>query len=179
MKKWIFIISLTLITAFNPGNRALGQSKAISTIWSFDGIGIGYEFYTADSDFIQIDIKAETDDIFIKTRWIPSATASLTLNMIFAERHTRNGNILCFYAGPGAVVGWGKDHNRTVGAIFGIKGRIGTECRFTQKHASISVSIAPELGMHISNKEGNAHMRLYRYGLMQSFMPEIGIKYEF
>ena len=179
MKKWIFIISLILTALSATSNRACGQPKAISTIWSFDGIGVGYEHFTSDGDFIQIDIKGETNDIFIKKRWIPAATASLTFNMTFAECTSRNGNTVYFFAGPGAVGGWGKDNNEMNGAIFGIKGRIGAECRFSKRHVTVSASIAPELGMHISMKDGTSYMRLYRNGLLQSIMPEIGIKYAF
>lgn len=174
MKKWIFIISLIL-----TATSAWGQPKAISTIWSFDGIGVGYEHFTSDSEFIQVDIKGETNDIFIKTRWIPAATASFTFNMTFAERTSRNGNTVCFFAGPGAVGGWGKDNNGMNGAIFGIKGRLGAECRFAKRHITVSASIAPELGMHISMKDETSYMRLYRYGLLHSITPEIGIKYAF
>lgn len=179
MKRWILIISLIAATATVSCQNAWGQPKAISTIWSYDGIGIGYEHYTAEGDFIQIDIKAETNDIFIQSKWKPAATAAFTLNMTFAEHVSRNGNTISFYAGPGTVIGWGRDHNEQVGAIFGIKGRIGAECRFPSKNIAISASVAPELGMHISMPDGTTNMRLYRNGILQSIMPEIGIKYSF
>ena len=66
MKRWIFIMMLVLSGVITSECRLSAQSKSISTIWSLEGIGIGYEYFTVDGDFVQIDLKAETNDIFIK-----------------------------------------------------------------------------------------------------------------
>lgn len=175
----IFISVLMTATALSFCPEIHGQAKAISTVWSLSGIGIGYEHFNSDSDFFQIDIKALTDDIFIKQRWNPEASVSLTWNMIFAERISENGNRICFFAGPGAVGGWCRDYNTRTGAVFGLKGRLGTECTFVSRHVSISASFSPELAMHICRKNGGTYLRLYRNGLVFGVLPEIGIKYAF
>lgn len=179
MKRWIFIMMLVLSGVITSECRLSAQSKSISTIWSLEGIGIGYEYFTVDGDFVQIDLKAETNDIFIKSRWTPAATVSFTWNMTIAESVSRNGNAICFFAGPGAIGGWVKDNNERHGAVFGIKGRIGVECRFRERNVSVSASLSPELGMHISMKGETSYMRLYRNGLLHGILPEIGIKYAF
>jgi hypothetical protein len=39
--------------------------------------------------------------------------------------------------------------------------------------------VAPVLGMHLSMKDETVMMRYYRYGLLQTLMPEITIGYRF
>lgn len=179
MKRWIFILILMVSGVCAPEGILSAQSKSISTIWSLEGIGIGYERYTGEGNFIQVDFKAETNDIFMKSTWTPAATLSFTWNMPIAEYISRNGNAICIFAGPGAIGGWVRDNNQRHGVIFGVKGRIGVECRFHERNVAISACLSPELGMHISMKGDTSYMRLYRNGMLHGILPEIGIKYAF
>lgn len=175
----IFISVLMTVAALSFCTGADGQTKAVSSVWSLSGIGIGYEHYYSDDDYFQMDIKAMTDDIFIKEQWNPEVSVSMTWNMVFAERISDNGNRIYFYAGPGAVGGWCRDYKAQAGAIFGFKGRLGAECTFASRHVSICASLSPELAMHICRKNGGTYMRLYRHGIIFGLLPEIGIKYAF
>jgi len=89
-----------------------------------------------------------------------------------------NGNPISFFAGPGAAIGVVSDYHQERGLFFGLKGRIGLECFFSRK-VSISVSINPILGTHMVIKDDAVQMKYYKYGLLSSILPEIGIKYAF
>jgi hypothetical protein len=43
----------------------------------------------------------------------------------------------------------------------------------------LSVSLSPILGCHITTEKEEVRMRLYKSGLLQFVIPEIGIKYAF
>lgn len=157
---------------------ANAQPKAISTTWSYSGIGIGYEYIISHDTFLQVDAKADMTGVFNGNDKVPGPTASFTWNMIFARSVSENGCDICWFAGPGAAVGWSKDFRSSEGFIFGIKGRIGMECCF-KRNIAISVSISPTLGMHASENNGMTNMRLYKNGLIYCLIPEVGIKYSF
>lgn len=176
MKPMAHIISaILLFTTLISGNA---QTKAISTVWSLNGIGLGYEVYSGENSFLQLDMKTEISEIVTKRSWTPGAILSFTWNMYFAEITTRYGDTVKFFAGPGAALGWSPDLKSPTGAIFGVKGRIGAECIF-DRHVSISVSIAPIFGMHLSADRSGMNMQTYRNGILYGVMPEIGIKYAF
>lgn len=171
------ISAIILFMALISGN-ANAQTKAISTVWSPNGIGLGYEFYSDNDSFFQLDLKTEISEILMNRSWTPGALVSFTWNMQFADFTTRYGDKIVFYAGPGAAAGWSPDYGSKPGMIFGVKGRVGAECTF-DRHVSISASIAPILGLHLSFDRNGVNMRAYRNGILYGVMPEIGIKFAF
>ena len=70
------------------------------------------------------------------------------------------------------------DLRKEYGCFFGLKGRIGMECLFS-RDISISLSFSPVIGMHMTLKDDYLVMKYYKYGLIGSAIPEIGIKYLF
>ncbi len=155
------------------------QPKAFSSVWSLSGIGLGYEHNIGPDSFLQIDVKAETAELFRYRKFEPGATVSLSWNMIFGSRESRYGSLLNFYAGPGIILGWADDIKAPSGGLFGIKGRIGIECIYS-RNVSISVSASPSLAMHLSvNEDNEFNLRTFRNGLIYGLLPEIGIKYCF
>lgn len=178
MKYLLSIISAFILLSAACSGDLCAQPKAISTIWSFSGIGLGYEHHMADSNFIQAEIKTELTEVFINRKGRVGATASFTWNMVFAQLVSGNGNTVRFFAGPGAIAGMAVDRKTSAGCTFGIKGRIGAECTF-DRHICLSAGIAPVLGMHTSMKNDVFNMRLYRNGLIYSLLPEVSIKYAF
>ena len=59
------------------------------------------------------------------------------------------------------------------------KGRLGMEIVY-DRNVNISICVAPVLGLHMArDMSGNLLARYYRYGLLQTIMPEIGISYRF
>ena len=178
MKHRLSIVSaFILLTAACSGDLC-AQPKAISTIWSFSGIGLGYEHHMADNSFIQAEIKSELTEVFVNRKGRVGATASFTWNLVFAQLMSGNGNTVRFFAGPGAIAGMAADRKTSAGCTFGIKGRIGAECTF-DRHICLSAGIAPVLGMHTSMKDDVFNMRLYRNGLIYGLLPEVSIKYAF
>lgn len=169
---------LAIVIIITASHDLTAQPKAIASLWSICGIGLGYEHATSEDVFIQLDLKTETSEMFLNRRLSLEATASFTWNKIFARRRSAYGTQIRFFAGPGIAGGLAKDMKAEKGIIFGLKGRIGTELLFKRK-IGLSMSLAPVIGMHISAKEGYANLRLYRNGLLYGAIPEISLKYSF
>ncbi len=172
------IISVLILLAAACSGELCAQPKAISTIWSFSGIGVGYEHTMSDSSFIQAEIKSELTEVFINRKGRVGVTASFTWNLVFAQLMSGNGNTVRLYAGPGAIAGMAVDRKTSSGGVFGIKGRIGAECTF-ERHICLSAGLAPVIGMHTIMKNDVLNMRLYRNGLIYGLLPEVSIKYAF
>jgi hypothetical protein len=159
-------------------NTAYAQSNAIGTSWSFSGIGITYERNVSEDAFAQVSLQAEMAETFIGRALHPGLSAAFSWNLVFAQIESRNGNQVRFYAGPGLAAGIGQDINTPPGLFVGLKGRIGMQCLFDRR-INISVSLAPTLGIYISKQDEYVNARTYRHGLLQTFMPEVGISYRF
>lgn len=171
-------ILTALILMVNASMSSFAQPKAISSLWSLCGIGLGYEHVISEDVFIQIDFKTEMSEIFLNRRIAPEATASFTWNKIFAEMTSAYGTQIIYFAGPGIAAGLAKDLKADNGIIFGLKGRVGMELLF-KRDVALSICLTPVIGMHVSAKDGFANLRLYRNGLLYGFIPEIGLKYSF
>lgn len=86
--------------------------------------------------------------------------------------------MICAFAGPGISLGMADELKKGRGYFIGLKGRAGAECSF-DRQVSISICINPVLGSHLTLEDDHLEMKLYRYGLLDAVMPEIGIKYMF
>ncbi len=159
-------------------SEAHAQKKAVGTTFSYAGVGLVYEHHTDDQSFMDIQLRMETSSTLENRRNSPGVSASFTWNMVFAEAIARDGNRLTFFAGPGAMIGYGDDIKAPNGLIIGMKGRIGGECTFKRK-ISISLSVSPVIGLHMSARNSMMNMLLYKTGLLYGIMPEAGIKYAF
>lgn len=178
MRLTINILLHTLFVAFICCLDSHAQSKALSSSWSYNGIGIGYEQHIDEKKFIQVDLRSEFTELFYDNKAPAGVSASFTWNVIFAQHPSRHGNKIIYFAGPGASIGWAKDIKAAAGLFFGLKGRIGAQCIF-DRGLALSVSASPVIGMHASAKKNAINMRLYRNGLTYGLLPEVGIKYLF
>ena len=106
------------------------QKKAAGLTFSLAGVGLSYEHYVESDSFITLDLCAETDDYMWMRASHLGVTADLVWNMVFAERTSTLGNNVSFFAGPGVMAGYVTDLKDVAGPAFGLKGRIGMECRF-------------------------------------------------
>ncbi len=176
MPKTIYIISILICTLSLSEARA--QRKAVGSTFSYAGVSLTYEHGIGDDSFIDINLRMETSSMFLDRRNTLGMSASFTWNMIFAETESSDGNKVIFFAGPGAMLGYSGDLRRGNGVIIGMKGRVGGECTFKRK-VTISLSVAPVLGLHLSTENGMRNMLLYKTGLLYGIMPEVGIKYAF
>lgn len=161
------------------------QKNTVGTLWGLSEIGISYGRVIKENTFLLTGIHLETGEAFAGRTKMPGAAASFTWNTIFARKESGNGNEIRFFAGPGAAVGYCKDirlqksEHGLLGAYFGLKGRLGMEIIYDRK-ININICVAPVLGLHIArDMSGNLLARYYRYGLLQTIMPEIGICYRF
>ena len=174
----IFRILATAATLCFAMSTSNAQSKAIGADFSIMGAGFSYEHYMDADGFISLDICFDADDLMWLRATVPGVSASLVWNMVFAEKTSAYGNKISFFAGPGIMTGYVTDLSSTAGAAFGLKGRVGLECRF-KRPVTLSASLSPVLGCHITTGNAEVRMRLYQSGLMQLIIPEIGIKYTF
>lgn len=157
---------------------ANAQSKSVGCTFCFAGTGITYEYDMGKGSFVELQLRAETSSMFIYDRPLPGLSASFTWNMIFASMKSRNGNTINLFAGPGLAAGAVEDMKAARGLFFGLKGRIGGECEF-QRKVNISICLSPVIGAHFRKREGMMTMLPYRFGLLNSIMPEVGVKYAF
>ena len=134
------------------------QPKAAGCIFSTSGLGVTYEHSMEKGNFLSADLSLDTDDVIWKRADRPGVTASFVWNMVFAEKDSAYGN--------------------KAGIAFGLKGCIGVECRFRRPFI-LSATLSPTIGTHMTSKDGNTMMKLYRCGLIETIIPNIGIKYAF
>lgn len=154
------------------------QRNSVGTSWSLAGIGITYERYSSEDAFAQVAVQVDLGETFIGRVVYPGLCSSFTWNLVFAEIESRNGTPITFFAGPGITAGISKDFAGPKGLFFGLKGRAGMQCIF-ERGINISLSLAPVLGIHLSKTDENFITRTYKNGILQTFLPEIGISYRF
>ena len=174
LKRTIFIF-IVACAAMSYGHA---QPKSLGTTFSFSGVGLTYEHYLNEESYINADIKAEMLSYFIDRNDRPGISASASCNFIVKRWTTRNGNSIHAFAGPGVIVGYAHDYIKDRGYLFGLKGRIGVECRF-DRNVSISACVTPILGSHAILRDDYIEMKYYRSGMISTILPEIGIKYAF
>lgn len=166
----------TLVLALAICTEAHSQPKSVGTSFCFAGIGLTYEHATTDDAYIRFQLRTETTDYFLTRFLTPGASAALSWNMPIGERISRNGNKIRFYAGPGLTGGLSSDLTALHGPFIGLVGRVAGECAFS-RGITISVSLSPMLGVHLSRMNDYLTMRMFRNGLLYGLMPEIGISY--
>lgn len=164
-----FILSAGIMSA---------QKKAVGLTFAFNGFGLSYEHNVESGNFITIDLEMDTDDYMWNRAANTGIRADIIWNMVFAEKTSSLGNKVAFFAGPGVMAGYVTDLGPVPGAAFGLMGRVGMECRF-KRPIILSACLSPIIGSHITYKDGDVKMKLYKSGLMQLVIPEIGIKYAF
>ena len=177
MKKIYMLVALLVMAALPAGLRA--QPKALGMSFSFNNIGVSYEHYGSEGSFTEFALNAKFSEMFLGRQDTHGGDASFTWNINLGEFVSSEGNPVTFFAGPGAVIGWGADFKKIPGIYIGIKGRVGAECSFSKRRVTISAYAAPVLGAHIRNEDGSMKMGYYRNGLIYALIPEIGIKYRF
>lgn len=165
-----------MIIAFCPSLNA--QDNSLGTTWSFAGIGIAYERNVSADAFAHVSIQTEMLETFIGRTEHPGLSAAFTWNLVFAQIESRNGTPVRFFAGPGIAAGLSCDLDTPRGMYFGLKGRVGVQCIYDRK-VNISVSLAPLLGIHVSQRDENIMTQTYKNGLLSAIFPEIGISYRF
>ena len=90
-----------------------------------------------------------------------------------------SGESMMLSAGPGACAGYVRDHRGHYGLMASLTGYIGFEYIFLVP-VSISLSLEPCLGVHLNrDRFGYVNMDFYRYGLLYSLLPHVGIRYRF
>lgn len=169
-----FVILMTSL--FLGGINA--QEMTIGATFSYAGTGISFQNNVNEDTFIEVQLRAETAHMFGSLCDNPGVTVSATWNMIFSELTSPDGNRVCFFAGPGIAAGFADDIHFHKGLVFGLKGRVGCECRF-KRNITLSGCVSPVLGAHVIMKDGMPCMLFYKTGLMSVVMPEIGIRYNF
>ena len=179
-RKILIVILLTMPFL----GEAYAQEHSIGTSWSFSGIGLAYEHLIKETAFVHVGAQLEMTESFLGRAAVPGGSASFTFNDIIDSISSRNGNRISFFAGAGAAIGYCKDfrlerkEQATYGYFFGLKGRAGLRIEY-DRNINITAAFAPVLGMHLYTKDETLMMRYYRYGILQTMMPELTISYRF
>lgn len=179
-RRLIMVVAMTILLL----GKSNAQERSIGTSWSFTGVGLTYEHPMKESNFLHVGAQLEMSEMFLGTTAQPGGSVNFTCNDILHSITSRNGNTISFFAGAGAAVGHSKDcrlkKNQVTyhGFFFGLKGRAGVRIKY-DRNINITAAVAPVLGMHLSVKDETVMMRYYRYGLLQTLMPEITISYRF
>lgn len=166
------------IVVFAAMSLAYAQPKASGASFSISGAGIMYEHYIDNDCFINADLRAELLAVFMNRNNSPGISASVSCNFILKNWTTENYGTISIFAGPGVMLGMSPDFRKENGGFFGLKGKIGAECRF-DRNITVSLSLNPVVGSHIIIKDEHIEMKNYRNGLLNAAIPEIAIKYSF
>ena len=164
--------------------RTTAQERSIGSSWSLTGVGLTYEQSIKEGSFLHLGAQLEMTETFLGRTTRPGGSISFTCNDVLHRMTSRNGNSICLFAGAGTAFGYNKDcrlkrsQATYHGYFFGLKGRAGLRIEYDRK-VNITAALAPVLGMHLSAKEETVMMRYYRYGLLQTLMPELTISYRF
>ena len=179
-RRLIMVIAMTMVLL----GKANAQERSIGTSWSFTGFGLAYEQPMKGCTFLHVGAQLEMSEMFLGRTAKHGGSINFTCNDVLHSITSRNGNTVSFFAGAGAAVGHSKDCRLKrdqvtyPGLFFGLKGRAGLRIRY-DRNINITAAVAPVLGMHLSMKDETVMMRYYRYGLLQTLMPEITVSYRF
>lgn len=176
MRKTIFTLLAGLLLTCSVSAQNLNRSAGMT--FSFSGIGFTYGQYADNNCFYDLSLKLQMGEVFANRTDCPGLSASFTCNYVFHQWTSSNGNVISLYAGPGMEVGYAKDYRKERGYLIGLKGRFGGICVF-DRNIAISMSISPTIGCHLTVKDNNVRMEYFRYGLLGSILPEVGIRYCF
>lgn len=167
---------LLICAAMTLCTNAICQPKSAGVSFCHSGAGLTYEYFTSAETFVQLQLRTDSIEAGVRTDDEPCFAASATWNIICGELTSRNGNKVRLLAGPGVIMGITDDYMAKRGPFAGLAGRFGGECAF-DRGITLSVTVTPMLGMHLSRVEDYISMRMFRKGITYAVMPEIGIKY--
>lgn len=171
-------ISIVILAFTFSLGESFAQRRYAGATFSYGSAGIVYE-HDIDSDtFWSLQLEVDAVTPYNVAASFPGITASFVWNMLFAEFESSEGNPIRFFAGPGFFAGTDDDIFRKPGLVFGLKGRVGGMCSFS-RNLSLSISVAPVLGVHVTRVDGMVSMLPYKSGLLAGIIPEAGIKYAF
>ena len=174
---WIYVTMM--MACLLPSSLVIAQPKSVGVSFSYTGISLSYEMNSHKSNsFIDLELKAENSEFYAGRSKFPGISASASLNYYLKQWCSDDGTSVNLFAGPGLIAGYCPDYKTLSGVIFGLKGKLGTECIFN-RNVLVSVAIAPILGTHLLLKDDAVQMKYYRNGLQYALIPEIGIKYRF
>lgn len=169
---------LVCLTVFAVTQYSDAQPRSIGTSYSISGIGLEYEHDLNRDCFINAGIRAEMLAFFMNRNDSPGISASFSCNFTLKEWNSRNDNAIRIFAGPGVTAGLTHEFRKANGIFFGLKGRVGAECRF-DRNVAVSICLNPILGSHLTIVDEHIEMRYYKAGLINAILPEIGIRYTF
>lgn len=167
---------LLICAAMTLCTNAICQPKSAGVSFGHSGAGVTYEYFTSSDTFVQLHLREDSVVAGLRTDNEPCFAASVTWNIICGELTSRNGNKVRLLAGPGLIAGITDDYMSKRGPFAGLAGRFGGECAF-DRGITLSITVTPMLGMHLSRVDDYISMRMFRKGITYAIMPEIGIKY--
>lgn len=167
---------ILLCAAMTLCTNAICQPKSVGVSFCHSGTGVTYEYFSSSDTFVQLQLRSDSFAVAERPDDEPCFAASATWNIICSQFTSRNGNKVHLLAGPGLIAGVTDDYMSRRGPFAGLAGRFGGECAFA-RGITLSISVTPMLGVHLSRVDDYINMRMYRKGIVYAIMPEVGIKY--
>lgn len=157
--------------------HAQDKVKAAGAEFSLTGIGINLQLNAKDNSFHSISAEMDMAKAFMGMSRMPGIRASYVIDFVFSAASYNNFGVRWF-AGPGFTAGYVQDMDADFGIMAGICGNAGVEFTFAVP-VILSLSFSPVLAAHTSAKGSSLALEIYRYGLLQTISPRLGIKYDF
>lgn len=153
-------------------------SGSIGGCFSLNGTGVSFHREMNGYTFWQIDLEVDYSHAVFRERSCPGVILRYGYNKVFKECRKETGT-LRFYGGPGVMFGYSMSNfNDRRGHVGGLTGTLGLEYVFDMP-VTLSLSITPCLGFHLSRPGDSYSMDLYLDGITYALLPTIGIRYEF
>lgn len=146
---------------------------------SVKGFGPAVEFQLKSGSYCDICIIADTYDVFFNEVRQPGIRGSFYYNTNLIKWEQRFCDIELF-AGPGVFAGYGRDASREPGFYFTLNANGGF--RFVLRpDITFIVSLELGLGLHLGhdNLQSYNKLHLYKYGILNSWMPQLTVLYTF
>lgn len=168
---------LMLLLTICIAGSTCARPKSAGAVFSPGGTMISYQSYVSERSFVNFLIGVEYGAMLLEQTSRPGINAGVGYNFIFRQRDSRSGTSV-WYAGPAVSLGYMADKDKFHGMIFCFSGVIGYEYSF-HLPVSLSVDLAPTLGLSFHNVDENLQLSPYINGFIWSLVPWIGIKYRF
>lgn len=156
------------------------QDRMIGGTFSFNEFALGFSSQISEKARYAVDANLDMTGIVLGEYDAPGFSVDFTYQFIIGRKKFPDGEVLSGFAGPGFSAGYVRGTDGKYGLLAGLCGIVGMEYSF-RVPVSLSLSVNPVLGLTVNRPAPNSlyRMELYRYGLLYSLVPHLGIKYRF
>ena len=178
MKRILPILILTLLLLPLEG-RCEGERVLLGGYFSPKACGVTTVF-PGEKVFHELRLSADLDGVIRGLTAYPGVRADWHMNYHIGNWKPSEEMQVRFYAGPGVMLGYVRDGDRGRGVAAALSGTIGAAFVFSSSPIRITLGFSGVLGCHATiTGTRNSTLTLYRSGLRNTVIPELGIRYCF